>query len=452
MGLRQILARVFRPSKPQNYFWLGRSRRYHVDASRAMSFAAVFACIRFITGNIAQLPWPVYIKRGDSNIRVDNNSVYWVINVRANPEMSAFAFRQLMLTRALLLGNGFAEIERDTAGRVVALWPIDNDRITLDRYDNGDLYYRITNANGSIEVAPRDMFHLCGLSDDGIFGVPVIQYAARSIALGIAQEDYGYGFFANSGVPSGVLKHPARLSDPAMERLKKQWEENYSGTSRSQQTLILEEGMEYSNISLPPEQAQFLTARQHSVEEIARWFGVPPQKIQQLLYSNYNSMEQAAIEVVTDTLMPWVKRFEQEVDYKLLSNNWGGLYSRMDLRGLMRGTHKERAEYYRTLFGIGALSINEIRAKEELDPIDGGDLNMVPLNMAPLEMVASGEFFKQVKGPAGPQKAEPDPPEPTSASRKKLQALFERTMQEIGDDSGDVPTEYILGSGSELPN
>jgi HK97 family phage portal protein len=447
VDLRRIWARVTKPSKPTHYFWLGRSHRYAVNKQRALSLGAFWACIRFITGNLSQIPWRVYVKKNKKTEELVNNPVGWIIGVRANPELSAFNFRQLMVMRCLILGNAYAEIERDNAGRVIALWPIDNDRVIPDRRETtGELYYRITNTDGEIELNSGDMFHLVGLSDDGIIGMSVIAYAARSIALGISQEEYGYGFFDNSGVPSGVLEHPSKLSDAAMQRLRKQWDENYEGPTKSQATLVLEEGMKYNSIALPPEQAQFLTSRQHSIEEIARWFGVPPQKVQQLLYSNYNSIEALSIEVITDTLMPWAKRLEQEVDYKLLRGNWGGAFSRLDFRGLMRGTHRDRAEYYRMLFGVGALSINEIRDKEDLDPIENGDLHLVPLNMAPLEAVASGQLMQPQK-----QVQEPEPPEPTQTRiNQRLQLLLEHTLNEI--EQHEEVDQYLLGQPSDLPN
>ena len=444
--VRRLLAlRRTTDDKPgrQAWFWFGRYRHRRVSTDHAMTMAAVWACLRFLTGNIGQLPWGVvkYTDKGRINQR--DHPVYWLLSVRANPELSAFNFRQLMLYRALLLGHGFAEIERDAANRPVALWPIDNDRVTLDRRDNGELFYRITNSEGYVDIESKDMFDLVGMSDDGINGMGVIAYAARSFHLGISQEEYGAAFFDNSGIPSSVLEHPKRLSDGAMTRLKKQWDENYSGPSKSQQTLILEEGLQYKAIGLPPEQAQFLASRSFTLEDVARWFGVPPQKIGHLVHSNYNSVEHLSIEVIVDTLTPWVIRFEQEANYKLLSNSWGGLATKMDLRSLMRGTHQDRAAYYRAMFGIGSLSINEIREKEDLNPITGGDTHMIPLNMAPLDMVVNGELL-------APQKQAPNPPEPTGATQQRLLSLLEATLNEM-EEFGPART-YVIEPHDDLPN
>lgn len=465
MGLRQavgrLLARISVPQKPgASWYWFGRYGAPRVTTQTANSLAAVYGCCRFITGNISQLPWRIYQKETKGSRELSEHPAYWVLSVRANPEMSAFNFRTLMLFRALLLGNGYAEIERDTAGRIKWLWPIENDRVTPDRDEAGNLVYRIQNATVGDETIldAKDMFHLTGMTDDGIVGMAVITYAARSINLGISQEQYGLGFFANSGVPSGVLEHPQKLSPEAAERLRKEFDENYQGPQKSQDTLVLEEGMTYKSIGLPPEQAQFLASRQHSVEEICRWFGVPPQKVQQLLHSNYNSMEHLAIEVVTDTLMPWIRRFEQEADYKLLNNNWGNVYTRMDLRALMRGTHADRAAFYRTMFGIGALSINEIRDKEEMNPIKDGDMHMIPLNMAPLDKVASGELVTTQRPGSNPpeptgdsdDEGEDKEPNPAQQTNRRLLRLLDKTLDEIEEFEMGKP--YILEHRHDRPN
>jgi HK97 family phage portal protein len=462
--LNKLLARVLRPVDPNGGFrWLARRGPERVTPDTALSVSAFWGCCRFLTGNIAQLPWHVMLpKKSGGAEEQTNHPVQWVLNNRANPEMGAFIWRQTVLLHALIYGNSYSEIVRDGAGRVTQLWPIHHDRVTLVRDDAGTLFYQVRNAGSNVvTLEAKDIFHLQGMTDDGVCGLPVITYAARSLGLGIAQEEYGSSFFVNSGVPSGVLEHPGKLKTDAIDRLSEQWVGTYAGVRRSQGTMVLEEGMTYKPIGLPPEQAQFLASRQASVEDVARWFGVPPQKIQQLVNSNYDSMEYLAIEVIVDTLMPWVKRFEQEADCKLLNNNWGGLFTRLDVRGLMRGTHKDRAEYYRALFGIGVMSVNDIRAKEDMNPIPKGDVHMLPLNMAPLAMVAEGKLAvnpqpapgkigEETDGPDKVQKQEPNPPEPSKAQRL-IEQLLDATLQEIEDNNGQ--RVYVIGpKNNELPN
>lgn len=423
----------------------------------ALSVSTVWACVNFIAGSIAQLPCDVRRKKsnGKGSDSQPDNPAYWLLDRRPNPDMSAVTFRQLFIYHVCIYGNFYAEIERDRAGRPINLWPIDPVRVVPIRDGAGKLTYKCMNVGGEVYIDALDMFHIPGLGYDGVVGFSVVEFAARSIGVSVASEEYGSAFFANSGVPSSVVQHPKHLSAGAQKRLEEHLKQSSSGPYNSQDTLILEEGMEYKVIGLPPEQAQFLATRRFTVEDICRWFNVPPSKVGHFEKISYNSAEQLSLDVISECLMPWIKKFEQESDYKLLTNNWAGLYTKIDLRGLMRTTHADRAKYYRDLNGIGVLSINDILELEDMNPIKHGELHLVPLNMAPLNDVAEGKFQPgaTVATPGKTQTNEPHPntpggeppnkPQPTAEDLKRIQMserrdqrlleLLDRTLDEIDE-------------------
>lgn len=436
MPMMQAVVKMLRtliPDKPDRssaFAMFHRKLPVRVTADVALSVSAVWACVNFIAGGIAQLPWRVYKKDGAGNAVVyETHAASWLLSTRPNAETSAFNFVFTMLYHVLIYGNFYAEIERDpVTGRPLNLWQLDPGRVTPDRTEDGRLIYRVADLGGPVGLEPMNVFHISGLGFDGIMGYSVIEFAARNFAVAVAAEQYGNSFFGNSGVPSGVLSHPKKLSKPAQDRLEEKMRNTTRGVYGSQETMILEEGMEYKSIGLPPEQAQFLATRKHTVEDVARWFGVPPSKIAHFEKISYNSAEQLSLDVVNECLMPWICRIEQEANFKLLSNNWGGTYTKFDLRAAMRTTHTERALYYRHLFTIGALSINDIREKEDLKKVEFGDVHLVPLNMTLLKYMAEGEHLPSAIAAA---KAPPDAPEDDD------------TVDTVGDGGGDSATKSL---------
>lgn len=371
-----------------------------VDHETALCLSAVFAAVRYISETIAALPWELRQRRADggSDLAMTHN-VYRLLRSRPNPEMSAFTWRMLMTANANTWGNAYAEIERDVMGRPVALWPIHPGRVEPKRED-GRLYYFVTQArnslldyknrtdNNEIRLDPENMFHLAGLSTDGIKGLSVISLAARSIGAGLAADQFLASFYQNGAVTSGVLKHPQQLGDEGYRRLKEDFQARQSGPYKAWKPLILEEGMEWETMTMPLKDAQFLESRKFTIEEIARWFRVPPHKIADLDRATYSNIEHQSIEAVQDAIVPWVVRLEQEANYKLIgSRNQGVFYSKVNINGLLRGDSAARATYYNTMRNMGAMNANEIRALEDMNPIPDGDMYVMQGQYLPLEKI-----------------------------------------------------------------
>lgn len=353
-----------------------RSGGVYVDHDTALNFSAVWACQRYLAGSVAQLPWRVHkrLAGGGSDVTATHPADF-LLHTRPNPEMSAFNFKRLMIHWAASWGNGFAEIEKDAAGRPTALWPIHPDRVVAKRRESGGLYYEVSNYRApKVEIEPDAMFHLAGMGADGISGYSVISLASTAIGAGIAGDKFAADFFANGAVLSGGLKTEQKLKDEAYQRLKSDFDKKYTGAGNNWRPLILEQGLEWQTFGMPLKDAEFLAGQKFRVTDICRWFGVPPHKIADLDRATYSNIEHQAIEVVTDTLLPWILPLEQEADAKLISPRNRAIYfTKMKVAGLLRGDSQARKDFYKDMRNMGAMNANEIRALEDLNPIPDGD-------------------------------------------------------------------------------
>lgn len=377
-----------------------------IHEGNALTVSAVWACVRLISETVGLLSWHLYEQDGDRRRVLADTALDWLIHREPNSEMSSMSFREVLTAQALIYGNGYAEIERDRAGRPLALWPMSADRVQPYR-EGGALVYRISSPDGkTIEIPSADVFHLHGLGWNGITGYSVVRLARQSMGLGKAAESFGSAFFGNGCNPSISLSHPANLSTEAQKRLSESIQAQHRGTARSNGVLILEEGMKVEQMTIPPEDAQFLETRKFQTSEIARWFRVPPHKIGDLERATHSNIEHQAIEFVTDTILPWATRWEQECDRKILSRNQRGrMYSRLNLDTLLRGDMESRSRAYSVGRQWGWLSADDVRRMEDLDPLpDGqGDLYLVPVNMT------TPEGLRKMAESAG------SPPEDSSA-------------------------------------
>lgn len=396
----------------------------YVDHDIALTFSAVYRAIAYISQTIALLPWDVLLETSDKTRKLPNHAAWSLLRKRANPEISAFSFRETILAHALAWGNGYAEIERDLGGRPIALWPIAPNRVEPRRAESGEIVYLVWNYGAErTEIPAYDMFHLHGLGFDGLIGYSVISLAARTIGLGIASESYASDFFANGAISTGALKHPKNLSKDAQERLRENLNATIQGSGKRFNIPIFEEGMEWIDMMVKPEDAQLILTRQFQITDVARWFGLPPHKLADLMRATFSNIEEQNLEVHNDAHMPWIVRLEQEADYKLISSRERGVRTKLNPRGLLRGKDKDRAEYYKLMADYGFYTINEVRRYEDLDPIGpDGDEHIVQLNRTTLKKLVAGEPEKEAPAAEG---IEPDQIE------QSFQALFEEANARI---------------------
>jgi HK97 family phage portal protein len=392
----------------------------YVDANTALRNSTVWACVQYLSRAVGQLPWRAMKEIGAGSEVALTHPVDWLLHVRPCPEMGAFTWKQTMLGLALIWGNSYAEIERDARGLPWALWPIHPSRVAVRRDVDGLLVYEIWNRDRNVVLPATEVFHLRGFGD-GPVGYNVIEYAAQSIGWAQATELFGATFFGEGMNPSGIIKVKAGLSPEALELLKADIAKLYQGP-RGKRTAVLDAGMEFEKVTSTPEDSQFIETRQHQVEEICRWFGVPPHKVMHLLRATFSNIEHQAIEVVVDSVTPWVRTFEDEANYKLFGRNRQGLFSKMNLRGLLRGDNASRAQFYKTLFELGAMSTNDILHSEDMNGIGAlGDQRFRSQNLAPLDPEEAARL-EQPSRPAEDDAAPTDdvPPPRSNGQARRL--------------------------------
>lgn len=394
-----------------------------VSEDTALTNAAVWACVRVIAETVAALPWRVYRKTTGGRESMPGHTIDWLLNNQPNGEQTAFAFREGLMAHVLTWGNAYAEIERDMAGRVMALWPLTPDRVTPRRQEDGAFVYEVDDGTGKRSIVPAsEMLHLHGLAFDGLVGYSPVRMAARSIGLGIAQDVFGSAFYANGTAFGGLVEVPATMNPVQIAEQEAYLNATHKGPDKAFKVRVVANGMKYHNVGMPMTDAQFIESRKFSVTEVARWFRVPPHKIADLERSTNNNIEHQSIEFVTDTIVPWVTRLEQEVNVKLFgARAVGSVYTKMSVNALMRGDAMSRANFYRAMTQMGAMSINEVRELEELNGIGAaGDEHLVQLNQTTLEhLVADPPDAKSAAAPEPAAKPAEEPPAEPAAGQQQ---------------------------------
>lgn len=374
-----------------------------VNERTALQTTAVYACVRILSETIASLPLHVYRYTEGGKAKDTEHVLYTLLHDEPNPDMTSFVFRETLMSHLLIWGNAYSQILRDRSGQVIGLYPLLPDQMSVHRSEKGKLYYVYNryeedNPNfqekGSIVLSQEEVLHIPGLGFDGLIGYSPIALAKNAVGMTLACEEYGASFFGNGANPGGVLEHPGILKDPG--KVRDSWNAVYQGTRNAHKVAVLEEGMSYKQIGIPPEEAQFLETRKFQVNEIARLFRIPPHMVGDLEKSSFSNIEQQSLEFVKYTLDPWVVRFEQAFKKSLLlPEEKKTHFIKFNVDGLLRGDYQSRMNGYAIGRQNGWLSTNDIRELEELNPIspeEGGDLYLINGNMTKLK--DAGGFMK----------------------------------------------------------
>lgn len=388
--------------KPKNKllytpFWFGLSASGKaVNERTALQITAVYACVRVLSESIAGLPLHVYRHTDNGKKRAPDQSLYSLLHDAPNPEMTSFVWREVSMEHLLLYGNAYSQIIRNGRGQVVSLYPLLPNKVSVERTNGVISYTYSTDDNGQVKLRSDQVLHIPGLGFDGLIGYSPIALAKNAIGMSIASEEYGSKFFANGANPGGIITHPGTLGETPLQNIKESWNNSYGGSGNAQRVAVLEEGMTYHQIGIPPEQAQFLETRKFQTEEIARIFRVPLHLIGDLEHATFSNIEHMSIEFVKYTLAPWVSRWEQSLTQSLLLPTEKDIFIRFNLDGLLRGDYKSRMEGYSIGIQNGIMSVNDVRELEDLNllpPEEGGDLHMVNGNMLPLSQ--AGQAYTQ---------------------------------------------------------
>ena len=362
-----------------------------VNERTAMQASSVYACVRILAESVAGLPLHVIERNIEgSKTAKPEHPLYRLLHDEPNREMTSFVFREALMTHLLLWGNAYAQIIRDGRGYPVALYPLLPDRVSVDRDNTGELTYTYQSDKGQVKLRRENILHIPGLGFDGLIGYSPIAMAKNSIGMALATEEYGAAFFANGANPGGVLEHPGVLKDK--DRLRDSWQSQFTGAN-AHKVAVLEEGLKFHQISIPPEQAQFLETRKFQINEIARIFRVPPHMVGDLEKSSFSNIEQQSLEFVKYTLDPWVVRWEQSLGQALLlPSEKDRFFIKFNLDGLLRGDYHTRMLGYSTGIQNGFLSVNDVRGLEDMNLLpdeEGGNLHFVNGNMVKLADVGA---------------------------------------------------------------
>jgi HK97 family phage portal protein len=359
-----------------------------VSPESAMKYTAVYSCVNVLGQALAQVPWDVYRRKGEKGKEIARDrSEHYLLHSEPNGKMTSYSMRMAMMANVSLRGNMFVEIQRDGASRTRALRPLLASNVCVyDSLDDESLVYKVTRRNGTTDVLDgSDVIHVPCISLDGASGLSPIAQNRQAIGLGLAAEAAGASFFGNGSRPSGYLTSDKPIRQQDREDIEKKWFAKFGGSKNHGKVPVLSGGLKWNQLSISPSDAQYLETRNYQAADIARIFRVPAVLIGLAdKTSTYASAEAFFQSFIMHTIVPWAVAIEQEFNRKLFPNT-DDIYCKLDLNGLMRGDPKTRAEFYKSLFGAGALSQNDIRGWEEQDPIEGGDRYWIQQGFMPLD-------------------------------------------------------------------
>lgn len=390
----QAASGMMRPGS--SWFGWGNTRRsaagVYVNEQVAMTYSAVWSATRLLAETVAQLPAMLFERNGDRRERLPEHPVSMLLHHEPNPEMDAFTFWDQEANWLVNWGNAYAEIERNSLDEIVSLWPIHPSRVPKERIfrdrETGEVVFTVLNEGAEpTPIKASEMLHVPGpLSDDGITGKGTLQQAREAIGLGIAAERYGARVFGNSAIPPLAIKVAHNPDEKQRENFRREWHQTYGGENQ-QKTAILGGGADVIRLSFPPEEAQALETRKFTVNDVARWYRVPPHMLGDLDRATFSNIESQGIEFVTYSLMPWLCRFEQAIRRQLLTKDEKRThFLKFNVNGLLRGDMAARAAFYQTLWNMGVLSPNMILDLEDMNPIGPqGDKHLVQLNLTTLD-------------------------------------------------------------------
>lgn len=402
----------------------------------SLQVSTVFACIRFISGSISTLPAITYRNLPDGGKERDKGTkLYRRLKFKPNRRQNAVQFWEQVLISLLMRGNCYVQKAYKFDGDVemVTLFP---DYVKKSFNDDGYPVYKYDNPHTKEkrEFSDEDIIHVMAMAPDGAVGKSPLDYGMETVGAAKAAEEHAATFFANGANPSGMLRHPNKLSPEAATRLKKKFDDQYANPNKTGGTMVLEEGMEWQQITMTSEQAQFLQTRQFSVREICRWFGLQPHKVGDLEDATFSNIEEENLNTITDSLRPWMVRIEMAFLTGLFAEDeWEEYTFEFLTDALLRGSIEKRMAAYQTGIQNAVYCPDEVRAKENLNPLPNGEgkkfirpLNFQVIGEPRPDALPKGEPKKPDDEPA----KEPEEPtqEPDQNQRAAAAIILDRAI------------------------
>ncbi len=357
----------------------------HVTADAALRVAAVYSCVSVISETIGSLPLNVYQRRsGGGKTQRRDHPLYRLLHARPNSWQTSFEFREMMQAHFELRGNAYAYKNMDSRGNLLELLPLHPDRVEVRQLRDLSLQYHVQlddHSNERLVLSQDQVFHLRGLSSNGYTGRSTLQDARETFGVAISTQEFAGRFYKNDATPSVVLTHPGKLSKEVADRIRESWNQAFAGSGNARKTAVLEEGMSIERLTLSAEDAQFLETRKFQRSEIAGLFRVPAHLIGDLERATFSNIEAQQIAFVMHCIRPRLVRWEQALSRDLFTAP-DVYFPEFNAEGLLRGDTKSRFDAYAIARNWGWLSVNEIRERENLNPIGPeGDIYLQPLNM-----------------------------------------------------------------------
>jgi HK97 family phage portal protein len=354
----------------------------NITHDSGIRISTVYACVYKIASTLASLGLNLYVTDGRRRDMVTDHPALDVTTYRPNSYETAFYFWETIIAQAVMKGAGYAIIQRGAGGVPISMECVDTDQVER-RIVDGRVLFKL---NDGKVVAQEDMLEVCNM-----YRKSPIQLHRENLGLAQAAQDYGSEYFGNGGQMTGVLSSDQPLKSEQMETLQKSW----NGSMTSAGTKLLPFGFKYSRISIAPEEAQFIETRKFQAEEICRIFSVPPALVQLESQTTYNNVEQQNLMFARHTVLPWAKRIEQELASKLLTlREARNHYFKFSLNDLFRGDMAARSQFYTQMLQNGVMTINEVRANEELNPAAGADVHLVQVNQIALDRM--GDYSDKI--------------------------------------------------------
>jgi HK97 family phage portal protein len=371
-------AGVNMPSDLVSYYFPESDAGVVVSPATAKKLTAVGACIKVISETLGQISVDVYKKVEDGKVVYTEHPAQTLIKVDPNSYSTSSDFHEAMMRNVLIYGNSYALIHRK--GMTPTELEVIHPEVVNVKYNDKarKVYYEISgNTYQSYEV-----IHIKGATVDGLIGVSPLREYADAIGLGIAEQTYASKHFANGATPQAVMTFPGKLTQEMVSRANKMWNSRFKGVGNSGKLAMLEQGQDIKTIANKPSESQLIESRRLTIEEIARIFRVPPHMIGDLMRSTNNNIEHQSLEFVKFTMIPWIKKFEQEYRKKLLKEaEKSTVFFRFNVESLMRGDTETRTNMYVHAIQNGWLNRNEVRQLEGWNKADGLDDFLIPLNM-----------------------------------------------------------------------
>lgn len=354
-----------------------------ITADNAMKVSTVFACVRLLSETIATLPLNLLQEKNGKRRHASEHQLYQLLKYKPNKDMNAVQLKEALMSSMTLRGNGYLQKVTTRGGSIVELPFLDASRMNIQSNSDGTYYYIYTKKSGKqIKFLPDEIINIPYFSLDGVTGLTPIELCRQGIGLALTAENHAKMFYDNGGKPNIALEIPQTLSSEAFERLKKSFNENYSGKN-SYKTALLEGGAKINTLTMSAKDAEFIATRKFQKSEIATMFNVPAHMVGDLEKATFSNIEQLSINFEKFTIRPLATKIEAVLNESLLneSERNQGYYFKFNTDALLRGDIKTRYDAYAVARQWGWMSANDVRELEDLEGIKNGDMYLVPLNM-----------------------------------------------------------------------